>query len=300
MMNYLKVILLCIAVLSGLAKSQAYELDQMPLMSSLELLHSNMSYATTRPPTPIEPSCLSYYSYLAKLGSLFTQCVVSFSRPFRVCENCLKYYMQIQDAKDLIKNDVDVYATSLYKKGLKCQDIVDATDKVQTIVKIFTTIDTIWTAANCEDCFSSTYNRNATFNYTVKRGYDEFYAKHESLEFCIFNYTHNPISLDPIFESYKENCTLCNTCKDHYVNLTEHYNSLGHEKTLCMDVVDLFNYTRITWSKGYKCNYRDIDELPVVIISSTAILASILFYVSVRVCSKKKNHKFMKKSRIRT
>ncbi len=56
------------------------------------------------PPTPIEPSCLSYYSYLAKIGSLFTQCVVNYSRPFRVCQNCLKYYIEIKDAKNLIQN----------------------------------------------------------------------------------------------------------------------------------------------------------------------------------------------------
>jgi hypothetical protein len=62
------------------------------------------NFFKTRSPTPIEASCLSYYSYLAKLGSLFTQCVVSYSRPFRVCENCLKYYLEILDAKKLIKN----------------------------------------------------------------------------------------------------------------------------------------------------------------------------------------------------
>lgn len=156
-MNSKELFLCCVAVLlAGLATSRAHELDESHL-DSLEFLHGGLFNAmeTRQPPVPIEPSCLSYYSYLAKLGSLFTQCVVSFSRPFRVCENCLKYYMQIQEAKALIKNDVDVYATSLYKKGLKCQDIVDATDKVQTIVKIFTTIDTIWDTANCEGQLNS-------------------------------------------------------------------------------------------------------------------------------------------------
>lgn len=65
---------------------------------------SLMNGLHTKPPTPIEPSCMSYYSYLAKLGAQFTQCVVDYSRPFRVCENCLRYYMEIVDAKKLIKN----------------------------------------------------------------------------------------------------------------------------------------------------------------------------------------------------
>jgi hypothetical protein len=40
-----------------------------------------------------------------------------------------------------------------------------------------------------KDCFSSTFYRNETFNYTIKESYEEFYTKHGRLEFCIFNYT---------------------------------------------------------------------------------------------------------------
>lgn len=254
----------------------------------------------TKPPTPIEASCLSYYSYLARLGSLFTQCVVSYSRPFRVCENCLSYYMKISEAKRLIRNDVDLYAKSLYKKGLKCKNIVEATDRVQTIVKIFNTIEDIWSDANCNDCFATTYNHNGTFNYTIKKKYDEFFGMHENLEMCIFKFTGKPINMDPLFETYSPNCTLCNSCRYEYVNMTKHFKKLGHEKDVCMDVVDLFNYTRITWSKGYKCNYRDIDELRVVLISSFTILATILFYVSIPVIHKKEKQLFQNKSRNRS
>jgi hypothetical protein len=147
-MSYLKALLVFSAVF-GIVYGDS---NPIHLNRSLELLSNKLAdYETTftYSPLPIEPSCLSYYSNLAELGSLFTQCVVSYSRPFRVCENCLKYYLEIKEAKELIKNDVDVYATSLYKKGLKCEDIVDATDKVQTIVKIFSLIDTIWSSANC-------------------------------------------------------------------------------------------------------------------------------------------------------
>jgi hypothetical protein len=74
------------------------------MTNSNQSIWATTGYSKTLTPTPIEASCLSYYSYLAKLGSLFTQCVVSYSRPFRVCENCLKYYLEIIDAKKLIKN----------------------------------------------------------------------------------------------------------------------------------------------------------------------------------------------------
>lgn len=283
----------------------SFQCYQVPIESlnyaneTITTLDSKLAF-DTRPPTPIESSCLSYYSYLARLGSLFTQCVVSYSRPFRVCENCLRYYMEISDAKQLIKNDIEVYATSLYKKGLKCKNIVEATDKVQTIVKIFNTIDVIWSEANCYDCFATKYNHNGTFNFTIKPKYDKFFKMHNGLEKCIFNYTSNPINMDPLFETYTANSTLCSTCKNEYVDLTKHFKSLGQENDICMDVVDLFNYTRVTWSKGYECNYRDFDELNVVLISSFTILASIVFYFLMPVIAEKEKRYFVKTNRDRS
>ena len=43
-----------------------------------------------------------------------------------------------------------------------------------------------------------------------------------------------------------------------------------------------FNYTRISWSKGYQCNYRDVDEMNVLIISGTVLVLTISFYITVR------------------
>jgi hypothetical protein len=48
-----------------------------------------------------------------------------------------------------------------------------------------------------------------------------------------------------------------------------------------------FNYTRISWSKGYKCNYRKIDEANILIISGTFISATTLFYLALRLLYKK-------------
>ena len=140
-----------------------------------------------------------------------------------------------------------------------------------------------------------------------------------------FKFNQKPISLDPIFDTYTQNGSLCDSCKEIYHNLTSHFKTLGLEKNICMDVMDLvcltlflkiqfkfnclktyndsfnlfqFNYTRITWSKGYKCNYRDIDEVSVVIISVTTILVTILFYVSVRVCNKTEKTKLLNKCKL--
>ncbi len=63
-----------------------------------------------------------------------------------------------------------------------------------------------------------------------------------------------------------------------------------------MDIVDLFNYTRIAWSKGYKCNYRDIDEYSIFIISLSFMIATIAFYIVSRLIFTKEKIQFAKLS----
>lgn len=53
---------------------------------------------------PIENTCIAYYKNLAQVSSSFIQCVANNSRPFRVCQNCLMYYLQFNEAYTLIKD----------------------------------------------------------------------------------------------------------------------------------------------------------------------------------------------------
>ncbi len=56
-----------------------------------------------------------------------------------------------------------------------------------------------------------------------------------------FFFLKRPLYIDPIFENFTSNCSLCNACKSHYLNLTHFFDKLGDEKSLCMDIVDLVN-----------------------------------------------------------
>jgi len=84
-----------------------------------------------------------------------------------------------------------------------------------------------------------------------------------------------------------------------YVNLTKHFSTMTSnegidEDSMCMDVVDLFNYTRIAWSKGYKCSYRQIDELNIFLISGSFAVATVLFYILMRIFNKKEEFQVLK------
>jgi hypothetical protein len=59
-----------------------------------------------------------------------------------------------------------------------------------------------------------------------------------------------------------------------------------------MDIVDSFNFTRISWSKGYKCSYRNIDEYSILIIALTFTLATVTFYIMSRLINTKETIEF--------
>lgn len=52
---------------------------------------------------PIENTCLASYKNLAHVSSQFIQCVANYSRPYHVCQNCLAFYLKLNDAYTLIR-----------------------------------------------------------------------------------------------------------------------------------------------------------------------------------------------------
>ncbi len=87
------------------------------------------------------------------------------------------------------------------------------------------------------------------------------------------------VSFDPLFDNYTQNSTVCDNCKQAYINLTNIFEENINENEFCLDIVDVFNYTRIKWSKGYKCNYKNPDTIYFKIISSIAAAMTIAFYM---------------------
>jgi hypothetical protein len=102
----------------------------------------------------------------------------------------------------------------LYKNGLTCKDIVEATNRVQIVVKLFNVMTDIWTASNCDSkslmillfsliisfyfdcflffkkaCFERITFENNTANYTIKKEIKEFGDMEKLFQDCIFNFT---------------------------------------------------------------------------------------------------------------
>ncbi len=110
---------------------------------------SNNKYKTDDDWINIENACLANYESLAKANAEFFSCVLTNSRPFRICGSCNRTYHQVIQTRDIIEKDSHIYAESLFQDGLTCKDIIEATDRVQLAVKIADSIDDIWSDSKC-------------------------------------------------------------------------------------------------------------------------------------------------------
>lgn len=66
------------------------------------VLKSNYASKVSNSSDPIENSCIVYFKDLSEDFSLFTQCVANYSRPFHICQNCIKYYLSLNKTRNLI------------------------------------------------------------------------------------------------------------------------------------------------------------------------------------------------------
>ena len=56
--------------------------------------------------------------------------------------------------------------------------------------------------------------------------------------------------MDPLFQNYSTNASLCMKCKDHYMNLSQSFVAMrGDENSMCMDAVDLVSTHRFEVEK---------------------------------------------------
>jgi hypothetical protein len=116
--------------------------------------------------------CLANYDNLAHANADFFRCVLDNSRPFQVCRNCKNNYTGIMEARETIQKDTHVYAKTLFRDGLTCEDIIEATDRVQLAIKIADTIDDIWSDSKC----GGTINKDQILR-CVRKLHNNFFSR---------------------------------------------------------------------------------------------------------------------------
>ncbi|KAL5010452.1 hypothetical protein ScPMuIL_012757 [Solemya velum] len=237
------------------------------------------------PIEPIHEVCYAYMLEFGKASSAFVNCSVGYSRPFRVCEECVVHY----ETSVVIYNEIiqDEHSS-------KCKDKLLKADRIQILNQVYQNIHDVWNDARCSKCFSSVNYKNASVRYEKDNKTAEFVDQFEAMNICILNKS----STQSVHKGRNE--TICNRCEKNYKMLNDLYRSMSKESPegICMDVVDMMNYTRQMWGSTLKCSKRPIDMVPIIVIAVIVLLMPVIFYISNRIYGQKQYRKLMKQKRM--
>ncbi|XP_046361898.2 osteopetrosis-associated transmembrane protein 1-like [Haliotis rufescens] len=215
----------------------------------------------------IVQTCKAFLEHFAKESSLFTRCLVENARPFRFCETCVTYYERASTVYTDLTTDAN------------CVKELLTADRVQVLTLVYQNMNNVWTTAYCPQCFASVTEEsvNATVNSTLAESTLEFFDLFNNMTHCMNNTMQD---IDP--ESIKHgNSSFCVKCQTQYRSLNDKYTAIMDEtkSQICMDVVDMMNYTRLMWSEGYHCSHRNGELAPVLVITGVICALPVIFYV---------------------
>ncbi|XP_016330545.1 osteopetrosis-associated transmembrane protein 1-like [Sinocyclocheilus anshuiensis] len=204
----------------------------------------------------------------------FANCLVTYARPVRVCQNC---YTGFNSLEDIYKNiSFDKSAPG----NVGCHDSLMRSDRLMLLYTLFIKLDEIWTSAECKQCLNE--DQDALSNDTLY-----FMATLNQSLSC--------------FEQYQRNHTeLCKDCKTSYKRLNEVYGRMEKNLMLCIDLEDAMNMTQHLWSKNFRCLLPREETVPVIAVSSFMLFLPIIFYLSSFLHSEQKKRKLIHPKRVKS
>ncbi|XP_067674188.1 osteopetrosis-associated transmembrane protein 1-like [Haliotis asinina] len=254
-------------------------LDQLELSDSLRNLVNPVGVVSSLFPAEdisnssssgIVKTCKAFLDIFATQSSLFTKCLVENARPFRFCETCVTPFERASTVYKDLTTDVN------------CVKELLMADRVQVLTLVYQNMNDVWAKAYCPQCFASITeeSENATVNSTLADSTLEFFDLFNNMTLCMNNTMQD---IDP--EGTKHgNSSFCTKCQAQYKALNDKFTAMMQETSseICMDVVDMMNYTRLMWSSGYNCSHRNGDLAPVLVITGVICALPVIFYVANR------------------
>lgn len=231
----------------------------------------------------ITDTCRFIMQHMAEQGSAFTGCLLSHARPFRMCEMCIVYYTHFTHLYQDLLNDQ------------RCAPVLLLADRMQVLTTVYSTFTSTWSQADCSKCYESVEENVTTgevlFNYTADTLM--FQEMHANVTQC-FN-------VSDTIDSRGENA-VCKNCRSIYKKMNDKYsalqsNSNGH---ICMDLVDMMNYTRLMWSSKFKCTRPRPDASIVITLCVIIFVITILLYLTSKFIAKIRMPQIFKAKRMAT
>ncbi|XP_053396894.1 osteopetrosis-associated transmembrane protein 1-like isoform X3 [Mercenaria mercenaria] len=287
MCNTNKVVLLVFCVYavasSGITDELAFTYLRWKLNLNQERLSeiaSGQNIGATRSNTSnIRPDCKAFIQEFGLRSSRFIKCSVDNARPFRFCEGCVVHYRRSKTVyNDIVENDETLD---------NCRKELLNSDRVQVITSVQRDIDKIWENADCKECFSSiSEDTNGTVHYTLTKRTVQFLTVYRNFTHCIpSNRTHNN--------------TVCENCNQFYMEMNKMFDTMLNDplspQHVCMDIVDMMNYTRLTWGEQLKCTNVHKEYTAVLTIAVGLLLLPPVFYVALAVYGTKRTRNLIKR-----
>lgn len=233
----------------------------------------------------IYENCNAFIVEFAKQASLFINCSIVNARPFRFCEGCVAHYEKAKTVyNDIKKND---------ETKSNCRKQLLDSDRVQVINSVYADFEQIWNSADCNNCFVSdsiTEDINGTVKSTLRQTTKHFLELYKNFTHCIpKNITNN-------------NSTICKDCAIYYNQMNSVFDKLLNDKTspqhVCMDIVDMMNYTRLLWGNTLKCTKFHKEYSSVISIAVVLLLIPPIFYICMKVYGTKKEKEIIRQKRL--
>lgn len=225
-------------------------------------------------PEDLNEYCIELLSIYRQRYVTYANCLVTYARPVKICQNC---YTDFNSLADIYKN---ISSDHPGPGNVSCHDSLMRSDRLMLLYALFNQLDEIWRSAACKQCL--TKEQEALSNDTVY-----FMATLNQSLSC--------------FEQYQKNHSeLCKDCKASYKKLKALYGRMDKNQTLCIDLEDAMNITQQLWSKNFSCLLPREETVPVIAVSSFMLFLPIIFYLSSFLHSEQKKRKLIHPKRAKS
>lgn len=231
--------------------------------------------------------CMAYLDAFGKAAAEFVNCSIAHARPLRFCEGCVIYYKKATT----IYNDIYNSTGNGTRKG--CRDLLLNADRVMVLMHVNKNIQDIWATADCKSCFEDiSEDNNGTVRFDMKNCTRNFIELYHNTSEC-FNISKNTLDSAMIHN-------VCVDCKDRYKRMNTFFEDLLQSSAdeVCMDIVDMMNYTRQIWSNTFHCSVRKGNMVPILCISVFFSILPIAFYLGSKIHAVKNDKKLLKQKRL--
>ncbi|KAF6737578.1 Osteopetrosis-associated transmembrane protein 1 [Oryzias melastigma] len=217
--------------------------------------------------------CLELLGLFSQRYSDYVKCLVPAARPVRVCLKCYSGYGSLLNAY------TNISSNQMGPGNESCRDSLLRSDRLMLVYVLFSNMQDLWEKSNCDFCITEKFQN----------------VNNETL-----NFMKNLNQTLSCFEKYQQgnHTELCKNCKSSYKGLNELYSKM--EKTLCIDVEDAMNMTRILWSKNFNCSLPRDETVPVIAVSSFMLFLPVIFYLSSFLHSEQKKRKLIQPKRLKS